>query len=95
MELFVTKSTLASRYRRFASHPQVFWLSKMIFRIMVALGLMVACAAQNCFCKIEDGQQSAAVRWTSAGREQSKSAECQEHVCCTNLRRCGQSRTQS
>ena len=54
---------LLSRCRNIATHPQIFCLSKLIFRVMVVLGLVALCAAQDQSNRqIEDGQGGSVVQ---------------------------------
>src|SRR5581483_12017611 len=54
---------LLSRYRKIATHPQIFCLSKLIFRIMIVLGLVTLCVAQDQSSgKTEDGQGGSVVQ---------------------------------
>ena len=53
---------LLSRCRNIATHPQIFCLSKMIFRIMVVLGLVALCGAQDKSIQLEDGQRGLVVQ---------------------------------
>ena len=54
---------VVSRYRTVASHPTVFSLSKLIFRIMVVLGMVVTVAAQDdSGTQFDDGQPDPVVQ---------------------------------